>query len=132
VPVATNPEKVRSITIRGGRSTKDPPYPKGARRLAVVPPVVEEENNISGQVLLDPLQDQERRQDVQDTNYLPFPHRNRRSQQSDEQFGKFVEVIQKLYVNIPLVDDIQVPTYAKYIRDILNKKSAVRPSSIDY
>jgi len=40
----------------------------------------------------------------------------------DEQFGKFVEVIQKLYVNIPLLDAIQVPTYAKYIRDILNKK----------
>jgi len=38
------------------------------------------------------------------------------------QFGKFVEVIQKLYVNIPLLDAIQVPTYAKYIRDILDKK----------
>jgi len=33
-----------------------------------------------------------------------------------------VEVIQKLYVNIPLLDAIEVPTYAKYIRDILNKK----------
>jgi hypothetical protein len=40
----------------------------------------------------------------------------------DEQFGKFMEVIQKLYVNTPLLDAIQVPTYAKYIRDILNKK----------
>jgi hypothetical protein len=33
-----------------------------------------------------------------------------------------VEVIQKLYVSIPLLDAIQVSTYAKYIRDILNKK----------
>jgi hypothetical protein len=33
-----------------------------------------------------------------------------------------VEVIQKLYVNIPLLDAIQVPTYARYIRDTLNKK----------
>jgi hypothetical protein len=33
-----------------------------------------------------------------------------------------VEVIQKLYVNIPLLDAIQVPTYAKYIRDILYKE----------
>ena len=40
----------------------------------------------------------------------------------DEQFGKFVEVIQKLYINIPLLDAIQVPTYAKYVRDILNNK----------
>ena len=40
----------------------------------------------------------------------------------DEQFGKFVEVIQKLYINIQLLDAIQVPTYAKYLRDILNNK----------
>ena len=40
----------------------------------------------------------------------------------DEQFGKFVEVIQKLYISIPLLDAIQVPTYAKYLRDILNNK----------
>jgi hypothetical protein len=61
------------------------------------------------------------RQDFRDTNYLPFPQRNRRLQ-SDEQFGKFMEVIQKLCVNIPLLDAIHVPTYARYIRDILNKK----------
>jgi hypothetical protein len=40
----------------------------------------------------------------------------------DDQFGKFVEVIQKLYINIPLLDAIQVPTYAKYIWDILNTR----------
>ena len=40
----------------------------------------------------------------------------------DEQFGKFVEVIQKLSINIPLLDAIKVPTYAKYLRDILNNK----------
>jgi hypothetical protein len=40
----------------------------------------------------------------------------------DEQFGKFIEVIQKLYINVPLLDAIQVPTYAKYLRDTLNNK----------
>jgi len=35
----------------------------------------------------------------------------------------FMEVLQKLYINIPLLDAIQVSTYAKYIRDILNKNS---------
>jgi hypothetical protein len=61
------------------------------------------------------------RQDFHDTNFLPLPHRNQRIQ-TDEQFGKFIEVIQKLYINIPLLDAIQVPTYAKYLRDILNMK----------
>jgi hypothetical protein len=63
----------------------------------------------------------EMRQDFHDTNFLPFPHRNRRIQ-TDEQFGKFIEVIQKLYINIPLLDTIHVPTYAKNLRDILNRK----------
>ena len=40
----------------------------------------------------------------------------------DEQFGKFVEIIQNLYINILLLYAIQVPTYAKYLRDILNNK----------
>ena len=40
----------------------------------------------------------------------------------DEQFGEFIEVIQKLYINILLLDVIQVPTYAKYLQDILNNK----------
>jgi hypothetical protein len=63
------------------------------------------------------------RQNFHNTNYIPFSRRIRRPQPpSDQQFGKFMEVIQKLYVNIPLLDAIQVPTYAKYIRDILNKK----------
>jgi hypothetical protein len=43
---------------------------------------------------------------------LPFPRRNRKAK-TDEQFSKFIEVIQKLYINIPLLDAIQVTTYAK-------------------
>jgi hypothetical protein len=124
LPTATGPEQVRAITTRGGRSTKDPPYPKGARRALVVLPVAEEENNTEAEQDVQPqdiLQDHEMRQNFHDTNYIPFPRRIRRPQ-SDEQFSKFMEVIQKLYVNIPLLDAIQVPTYAKYIRDILNKK----------
>jgi len=126
LPVATNPEQVKNITTMRESSTKDPPYSKGTKRSVAIPSVlptmVEKENNIPEDILLEPNQDHEMRKNFQDTNYLPFPHRNRRSRQIDEQFGKFVEVIQKLYVNVPLLDAIQVPTYAKYIRDILNKK----------
>jgi hypothetical protein len=41
-----------------------------------------------------------------------------------------VDVIQKLYVNIPLLDAIQVPTYAKYNRDILNKKRSLPSTEV--
>ena len=48
----------------------------------------------------------------------------------DEQFGKFIEVIQKLYINISLLDAIQVPTYAKYLRDILNNKTPLPSTKV--
>jgi hypothetical protein len=44
-------------------------------------------------------------QDFYDTNLLSFPHRNRKAK-VNEQFGKFVEVIPKLYINIPMLDAI--------------------------
>ena len=105
-------------TTRGGKVTRDPPYPKEKQRTSapVQPAVIEEE---SPEDLLQPPRTGEMRKDFYDTNYLPFPRRNR-GLQSYEQFGKFVEVIQKLYVKTPLLDAIQVPTYAKYIRDIVN------------
>ena len=59
--------------------------------------------------------------DYHDTTALPFPERIRKPV-ADEQFGKFVELIKKLYVNIPLLNAMQVPTYAKYIKDILGNK----------
>jgi hypothetical protein len=38
----------------------------------------------------------------------------------DEKFSRFMDVIWKMYVNIPMLDAMQVPTYAKYLKDILN------------
>ena len=49
---------------------------------------------------------------------------------SDEQFGKFIEVIKKLYANIPLLDAMQVPTYAKYIKDILGNKRTLPTTEV--
>jgi hypothetical protein len=40
----------------------------------------------------------------------------------DEQFGKFIEVIKKLNINISFLEAMQVPTYTKYLKDILNNK----------
>ncbi|XP_039811815.1 uncharacterized protein LOC120674749 [Panicum virgatum] len=48
----------------------------------------------------------------------------------DEQFGKFVEVIKKLYVNILLLDAMQVLTYAKYIKDILGNKRTLPTTEV--
>jgi len=59
---------------------------------------------------------------------MPFPRT--RTQKTDEQFSKFVEVIRQLYVNIPLLDAMQLPTYAKYVRDILNNKKPLPKTEV--
>jgi hypothetical protein len=71
----------------------------------------------------------ELQQDFHDTNLLSFPCRNQKAK-IEEQFSKFVEVIQKLYINIPLLNAIQVPTYAKYLRDILNNKQPLPSTKV--
>ena len=40
----------------------------------------------------------------------------------DEQFAWFVEMIEKIHVSVPLMDVLHVPSYAKYIKDIINNK----------
>jgi hypothetical protein len=63
------------------------------------------------------------------TTALPFQERRRRPM-ADEQFGKFVELIKKLYDNIPFLDAVQVPTSAKYIKDILGNKKTLANTEV--
>ena len=56
---------------------------------------------------------------------LPFPQR-RAQAQLDQQFGKFVEVLKKLYINIPFTDALkQMPTYVKFLKEILSNKRKI-------
>ena len=49
---------------------------------------------------------------------------------ADEQFSKFVEVTKKFYGNIPLLGTMQVPTYAKYLKDILGNKRVLPTTEV--
>ena len=59
--------------------------------------------------------------DFANTSYLPFPTRNRK-EAVDEQFAHFVEMIEKIHVIVTLMDILHVPSYDKYIKDIINNK----------
>lgn len=48
----------------------------------------------------------------------------------DEQFVRFVDMIQKVHVNVPLLDVLYIPSYAKYIKDIINKKRPLPTTEI--
>ncbi|XP_073224760.1 uncharacterized protein [Cicer arietinum] len=56
---------------------------------------------------------------------LPFPQRLRR-EETEKQFGKFLDVFKKLHINIPFAEALeQMPTYAKFMKDILSKKRKI-------
>lgn len=131
-PEAPHKENVSAITTRSGKSTRDPSPPKdaGTQREAVTarnakPTAEEEEGKEPSEAIQEETSEVPRAsKEYYDTTALPFPER-RRKPVADEQFGKFVEVIKKLYVNIPLLDAMQVPTYAKYLKDIIGKKRSL-------
>lgn len=53
----------------------------------------------------------------------PYPQRLRRKKNNERQFKRFLDVLKQLHINIPLVEALeQMPTYAKFLKDILSKK----------
>jgi hypothetical protein len=43
----------------------------------------------------------------------------------DEKFSHFMEVIRRMYVHILMLDAMQVLTYARYLKDVLNQKRPI-------
>ena len=113
-------ENVNAVTTRGGKSTRDPPYPNHAGKDTSAEKPAEEEE-------LPPRKTAPH--EFYDTNLMPFPER-RRKPTVDEQFTRFVEVIQKLHINVPLLDAIQVPTYARYLKDLISNKRPLPTTEI--
>ena len=57
---------------------------------------------------------------------LPFPQRMVKAK-LDSQFGKFLEVLKKLYINIPFIEALtQMPAYAKFLKEILPNKRKLK------
>ena len=53
---------------------------------------------------------------------IPYPQRLKKNK-LDKQFTKFMEVFKKLHINILFSDALeQMPSYVKYMKDILSKK----------
>ena len=72
LPFVTNLEKVNTITTRGGKFTRDPPYPT---RTGKTPVVVQEEEKTTDEAEEFGPQEGELQQDFHDTTLLPFSRR---------------------------------------------------------
>jgi hypothetical protein len=50
----------------------------------------------------------------------------------DNHFERFVEVVRRLSINMPLLDALQVPTYSNYFKDILANKYEIATLGVDH
>jgi hypothetical protein len=50
----------------------------------------------------------------------------------DNHFEKFVEVVRRLSINMPLSDALQVPTYSRYFKDTLSNKYEIATLGVDH
>ena len=56
---------------------------------------------------------------------VPFPQRIQKAKK-EEQFSKFLEIFKKIEINIPFAEALtQMPNYAKFLKDILNRKKKI-------
>jgi hypothetical protein len=62
--------------------------------------------------------------DISDTHLLPFPHQAKKHVE-DEKISRFMKVIWRMYIHIPMLDAMHVPPYARYLKDILNQKRPI-------
>nr|XP_009762848.1 PREDICTED: uncharacterized protein LOC104214825 [Nicotiana sylvestris] len=62
---------------------------------------------------------------------LPFPQKMKR-EKLDKQFSKFLDILKQLYINIPFIDALkQMPSYAKFLKEILSSKRKLEEVSVD-
>jgi molybdenum cofactor biosynthesis enzyme MoaA len=54
-----------------------------------------------------------------------FLQRLRRDKE-EKQFDKFIEMMKRLHINIPLIEVIpQMPNYSKFMKDVLTKRRMI-------
>ena len=64
------------------------------------------------------------------TPAIPFPQRLQKAKKK-EQFSKFLEIFNKIEINIPFAKAItQMPNYAKFLKDILSKKKKIAEEGV--
>jgi hypothetical protein len=100
----TTRKNLKSVTMRGGKTTGDPPHPNPAEKKQKEVTTESDEGEDTEEVA--PEEEGLRKtapQKYVDTTLLPFPRRIKKPI-VDEQFWKFIEVTKILNVNIPFLE----------------------------
>jgi hypothetical protein len=127
-PVVPIKENVKAMITQSGKTMAEPK--EKSKKMGPTDPV-EEEETAEAKVEAESRPEKEEEnlgkvspKDISDTHLLPFP-RQAKKLVEDEKLSHFVEVIRRIYVHIPMLDAMQVLTYVRYLKNILNQKRPI-------
>ncbi|XP_060178013.1 uncharacterized protein LOC132607949 [Lycium barbarum] len=115
-----NPKPCNAVTLRNGRELEEVTSKKTgrveAKKEKITIETSEKEKAVEALMAKQP-------QAVVAKPPPPFPQRLVR-QKEEATYKKFIDLLKQVHMNVPLVDMLQgIPTYAKYIKDIVANKS---------
>jgi hypothetical protein len=122
------PELAKAIQTRSGMGTEDPERSAGARKPK---PSAEAEEFAKDEVTEIVTEEPEFEMPGEDMKILQLKPRYFRGK-LDNHFEKFVEVVCRLSINMPLLDALQVLTYSCYFKDILANKYKIATLGVDH
>jgi hypothetical protein len=122
------PESAKAIQTHSGKETENLECSAGARKPK---PSAEAEEFAKEEVTDIITEEPEFEMPGEDTN-IPQLKQCYFQGKLDNHFEKFVEVVRKLSINMPLLDALQVPTYSRYFKDILANKCEIATLGVDH
>jgi predicted hydrocarbon binding protein len=122
------PETAKAVQTHSGKETEDPERSAGARKHK---PSAEAEEFAKEEVMEIVTEEPEFEMPGEDTKIPQLEPRYFRGK-LDNHFEKFVEVVHRLSINMPLLDALEVPTYSRYFKDILANKYEIATLGVDH
>jgi hypothetical protein len=122
------PKTAMAIQTRSGKDTKDPERSVGARK----PKPSAETEEIAKEKVMEIVTGEPKFEMLGEDTKIPQLKPRYLRGKLDNHFEKFVEVMRRLSINMPLLDALQVPTYSRYFKDILANKYEIATLGVDH
>ncbi|CAM8914108.1 unnamed protein product [Rhodiola kirilowii] len=118
---------INAITLKSGRVLPTPQGKPNSNDKEIEARVANENSEVELQT---PPEEKKKEEEPALMRYyvpmVPFPQRLVKTTKLDKEFGKFVDVLKKLYVHMPFVDLIsKAPLYRKFLKEILSNKRKI-------
>ncbi|OIS97023.1 hypothetical protein A4A49_60707, partial [Nicotiana attenuata] len=127
-------EYLKAISLRSGKSLDDP-YADREGKPQEVEKVNEGEDKIESNF---PKEQKNKGKNVQENELITNPHsvplffpQKMKREKLDKQFSKFLDILKQLYINISFTEALtQMPSYAKFLKEILSSKRKLEKVSV--